>query len=203
MKQLSGLWHKLTVVVAVTAALSSCNRAEYAMLPKTTSYHGTAQRTVTVAPTTEVTAPTEATYVAVAPASTPAEVAIARPAEAAPVAVAASEAPAKAVVAAPTAKPAKATVAPKLNVMQKALVQKVIAKADKLADKATFKQRTETASVEDTSAINRNIRSGIILLLVGLLVSLFSGISSIFGVVGGIIAIIGIVLIILGLLDSL
>ncbi|WP_133271962.1 hypothetical protein [Hymenobacter radiodurans] len=200
MKHLSGLWHKLTMVVAVTAALSSCNRAEYAMLPKTTSYHGTAQRAVTVAPATEAVAVTEAAPVAEAPVAVSDEVAIARPVEAPAAAVATTEAPATQAIA---VAPAKAAVAPKLNLMQKALVQKVVAKADKMAGKMAFKQRSEVASADDTTALNSNIRNGLILLLVGLLVSLFTGISGIFGVLGGIISIIGIVLIILGLLDSL
>ncbi|MBC6606652.1 hypothetical protein H8B13_07465 [Hymenobacter sp. BT188] len=203
MKHLSGLWHKLTLVVAVTAALSSCNRAEYAMLPKTTSYHGPAQRAVTVAPATKETAEIEAAPVAEAPVEVSEEVAMARPVESTAATVAATEAPAQVVAPAVAAAPAKATTAQKLSIVQKALVQKVVNKADKMAGKLAFKQRSEIASADDTTALNSNIRNGIILLLVGLLVSLFSGISGIFGVLGGIISIIGIVLIILGLLDSL
>ncbi|WP_161806890.1 hypothetical protein [Hymenobacter sp. AT01-02] len=40
MKHLSGIMRKVTAVAAVAVALTSCNRAEYAMLPKTSSaYH--------------------------------------------------------------------------------------------------------------------------------------------------------------------
>jgi hypothetical protein len=202
MKHLSGLWHKLTVVVAVAASLSSCNRAEYAMLPKTTSYHGTAYRAVTVAPAPEVVVANEAIPVAEAPVLAPVAAASVTSPKTATPAVAKAETP-QTVAPAVAATPAKTGVAPKLNLAQKALVQKVVKKADKLASKVEFKQRTETASADDANALNRNIRNGIILLLVGLLVSLFSGISPIFGVLGGIISIIGIVLIILGLLDSI
>ena len=198
MKHLSGLWHKLTLVVAVTAALSSCNRAEYAMLPKTTSYHGTAQRAVTVAPATKATAVTEAAPVAEAPVAVSEEVAVARPVEAPAAIVAPTEAPAQKVAS------SKATVAPKLNLVQKALVQKIAKKADKLTSKMQIKQRTETAEAE---RIGGRLRQGIILVIVGLLVGLlgFVGgpIGTIFGIISTILVLVGIVLIVLYLLDEL
>ncbi|GAB2454002.1 hypothetical protein GCM10011375_01280 [Hymenobacter qilianensis] len=204
MKHLSGLWHKLTLVVAVTAALSSCNRAEYAMLPKTTSYHGTAQRAVTVAPATKETAVTEVAPVAEAPVAVSEEVAIARPVEAPTASVAVTEAPAQAATAV-VATPAKSAVtAPKLNLMQKALVQKIAKKADKLSSKMQIKQRTETAEAE---RLGGKLRQGIILVIVGLLVGLlgFVGgpIGTIFGIISTILVLVGIVLIVLYLLDEL
>jgi hypothetical protein len=188
MKHLSGILRKLTAVAAVAVALTSCNRAEYAMLPKTSSaYHGT-QRAITVAP-----AP--ATAEVVAPAPTPEAAPVAVPAEQAVAVapVAKSAAPAVAKTEAPVAK------APKLNLAQKALVAKLAKKADKLATKAQFKKKSEVASTEEANALSRNIKLGIILLLIGVLLGVFGGIL---GLLGGIIGVIGIVLIILGLLDE-
>lgn len=180
-KPLLALRHSLAVCLVAAAALTSCNRAEYAALPQTASpYHGT-QYTVTApkpaAPATEVAVAPAAPVVAPqeAPVATPAPVVAAAPA--------------------PAAKPAKA---PKLNLMQKALVNKVVKQANKVASKVQVKQKSETAA---TNRLDGNIRTGIILVLVGLLVSLLSFISGIFGVLGGIIAIVGIVFIVLGLLD--
>ncbi|MCA8831298.1 hypothetical protein [Hymenobacter pini] len=187
MKHLSGILHKLTAVAAVAVALTSCNRAEYAMLPKTSSaYHGT-QRAVTVAP-----APAPVTSEAAAPAPTAESAQVAAPAAksvaAAPVAQPAAKATAKA--EAPVAK------APKLNFAQKALVAKLAKKADKLTAKAQLSKKSEAASQEDANAISRNIKLGIILLLIGILVGLL------IPILGTVIAIIGIVFIVLGLLDE-
>lgn len=191
MKHLSGILHKLTAVAAVAVALTSCNRAEYAMLPKTSSaYHGT-QRAVTVAPAPVATeTPAVALAAEVAPVAVPAEkpVAVTTPA--------ATPAVAKTTTAAPAAPVAKAA---KLNFAQKAVVAKLTKQADKLAAKAQVNKKSEVASKEDANALNRNIKLGIILLLIGVLLGVFGGIL---GVLGGIIGIIGIVLIILGLLDE-
>ncbi|RSK24312.1 hypothetical protein [Hymenobacter metallilatus] len=191
MKHLSGILHKLTAVAAVAVALTSCNRAEYAMLPKTSSaYHGT-QRAVTVAPAaneiavaTPATPPTEA--VAAAPAATPA----AAPAPVTTENAAVAAAPAKAEKTAPVAK------APKMNFAQKALVAKLTKKANKLAAKTQVSKKSEAASADEANAISRNIKLGIILLLIGILVGLL------IPILGTVIAIIGIVFIVLGLLDE-
>lgn len=200
MKHLSGLWHKITAIVAVTAALSSCNRAEYAMLPKTTSYHGTEYRAVTAAPATKATTVAEAAPVA----ATPEKVVAARPVEAPATTVAAAEATPQVAAPAAVAAPAKATVAPKLNFMQKALVQKIAKKADKVASKLEFKQRPETAEAE---RLGGRLRQGIILIIVGLLVGLLATINgpigSIFAIISTILVLVGIVLIVLYLLDEL
>ena len=98
MKHLSGLLHKLTAVAAVAVALSSCNRAEYAMLPKTSSaYHGT-QRATVVKPAPAPAAATEEVAAAPAPAieAAPAPAVATQPAPAAPAAPAPAAAPAKA-----------------------------------------------------------------------------------------------------------
>ncbi|OUJ75568.1 hypothetical protein [Hymenobacter crusticola] len=196
----------MTSAVLFAASLTSCNRAEYAMLPKTSSYHGTATtRAVAVAPVApEAVAPaiieaapvaapvTEASSAQVAP------VVAAQPASTtASAQVVAPSTPAVAVAKAEVAKPTKTA---KLNLVQKAMVQKVMKKADKLASKMQIKQKSETA---DAKRLSGNLRTGIILLLIGLLVSILGGISWIFGLLGGIIAIIGVVLIILGLLDEI
>jgi len=191
MKHVSGILQKLTAVVAVAAALSSCNRAEYATLPQTSSYHGT--QYVAAKPTE---APVATPTPAVAPAAevAPASVTVATPAPAAAKASVAVEAPvAKSAVA---AKPA----AQKLTLMQKALVNKVVKKADKVASKMQLKQHQDTAAA---TRLDGNIRTGIILLIVGLLVSLLAFISGIFGLVGGIIAVVGVIFLILGLLDAI
>lgn len=197
MKHLSGLLHKLTAVAAVAVALTSCNRAEYAMLPKTSSaYHGTQRGViVTPAPAATTVAP-EATAPVAVEAEAPAAVA-----QVAPVAAEkpAAKAAALAKATAKAAAPAKATAAPKLNFAQKAVVAKLVKKADKLATKAQFNKKSEVASQEDANALSRNIKLGIVLLLIGVLLGIFGGII---GVLGGIIAIIGIVFIILGLLDE-
>ncbi|MBW3127877.1 hypothetical protein [Hymenobacter profundi] len=185
-KQLLSLQRGFVALLVTATALTSCNRAEYAMLPKTSAYHGT-QYTVT-APKPVAEAPA-----AVATAPEAASVATETPVVASAPAVAV--APAPVAQPAPAAKPAKA---PKLNLMQKALVNKVAKQAQKVASKMQVKQKSETA---ETNRLDGNIRTGIILVLVGLLVSLLSFISGIFGVLGGIIAIVGIVFIVLGLLD--
>ncbi|WP_026351261.1 hypothetical protein [Hymenobacter aerophilus] len=199
MKHLSNLLRKLTAVAAIGIALTSCNRAEYAMLPKTGSsaYHGT-QRATIIKP---------------APATAAAEVAVAP--QVAPEAVAAPEV-AAAPVAAPAAKPAAVakaakaapvtaaapTKAPKMNFMQKALVQKIAKKADKLAAKAQLNKGSETASA---NRLEGKLRQGVILLLAGLLIEVLGAITgiSIIYVLGAIVALIGVVLIILYLLDEI
>jgi hypothetical protein len=202
MKHLSGLWHKLTFVVAVTAALSSCNRAEYAMLPKTTSYHGTAQRAVTVAPATKETAVTKAATVAEAPASAAVATTEAH-LEVSATPVATAEKAPQAIASATTTASKKVAIAPKLNLAQKALVQKVERKAEKLASKIEFKQRTEVAGAE---RLEGKLRQGIILIIVGLLVGLLGfipGLGTLIGIISGLLILVGAVLIVLYLLDEL
>ena len=207
MKHLFHHLPKLAALAAIALSASSCNRAEYALLPKTTpyhaTYHGTAKMTAPVAQKQEVAVAEtqsavveEKNVVAEAPAAV-AAAPVAAPATTTEPVAAAVAAP---VAAAKVAQPATAAAAPrKLNLMEKVAFNKVVKKVDKLASKVQFKQGSETAG---TSKIGGYLRTGIILLLVGLLVSLLSGISNIFGIIGGILAIIGLIFIILWLLDE-
>jgi hypothetical protein len=163
------------------------------MLPKTTSYHGTAQRTVTVAPATETTVASEVVPVSESPVvNAPArEIAVA-PALAEPTAL-------KSAASAP--KPTKlSTIAPsKMPLVSNAVVAKATKKADQIIDKMMVKKGRETASTKEASAISGNLRIGIILILIGLLLGLIPGIRW----VGGIVSLIGVIFIVLWLLDSL
>ena len=192
MKHVSGIFQKLTVVVAAAAALSSCNRAEYAALPQTSSYHGTqyvaAKPTATAVETpAPVATPTEATPAAPAP-----EVAAAAPAAAAAPVANAAPAPAT------TAKPAAT---PKLNFIQKALVNKVVKKATKLASKAQLKQHSETAK---TTAIEGQLRTGLLFLLGAVVLTLIAALVDVgfLYVIAGIVGLLGVIFILLYLLDS-
>lgn len=201
MKHLFNILPKLTVIAAIALSASSCNRAEYAMLPKTTSYHGT-QRAVAVKPAPTAT---PVTPESVAPATQEAVVATEQEAvvpKAAAPAVATQQAPASKPVAPAVADKSVASTkstAPKLNLVQKAVVQKLVKKANKLAAKTHVSKKSEAASQEDANALSRNIKLGIILLLIGILLGIFGGII---GVIGLIFVILGLVLLILGLLDE-
>jgi uncharacterized membrane protein len=92
----------------------------------------------------------------------------------------------------PVTKPAAA---PKLNLVQRMAMHKLTKKLDKLANQAPqFKKKDATTS---TARISGNLRTGIILLLIGLIVGIFSGF------IGTIIALIGVVFLVLWLLDEL
>ncbi|WP_169515046.1 hypothetical protein [Hymenobacter norwichensis] len=198
MKHLFNTLSKLAAVAVVGLSISSCNRAEYAMLPKTTPYHATYGNVAKVEPT----APATSDAAVVAEPATPQvekSVAVEAPAPATTAKVAATPAaPSRTTRAA--AQAAQSTAASKPNFTQRLALNKVTKQLNKLTSKAQIKQHSETAKA---NAISGNLRTGIILLLIGLLVSLFSGISSIFGLIGGIIAIIGVIFIILWLLDEL
>jgi hypothetical protein len=197
MKHLSAIFPKLLAVVTGALTLASCNRSEYAMLPKSSSYHGVSRLATPV--------PAEK-----APAATLVPTAIAKPAEAAivpaaPAAVAPAASPAKpaAVVAtpAPSVAAEAATVVPlttprKLNLVQRLALAKVTRKLDKNLAQASPRQHENTASTAKGS-ITGNLRIGIILLLVGLLVGFLNSF------IGGIIAIIGLIFVVLWLLDNI
>ncbi|KUG06812.1 hypothetical protein [Solirubrum puertoriconensis] len=193
MKQLASALQKMAAAALFAAALTGCARNEYAMLPKTSSYHGDQHRSVAVkpaAPVAEQTAPAVVADEPVAPAAT---VAAAVKDEAAAPRKAAKVAKQERaeVAAAPAAKP---------NMVQKALVAKALKKVDKLAAKAELKKQSNAASADDANALAKNIKLGIILLLIGVLLGIFGGII---GLLGLIFAIIGIVLIVLGLLEEI
>ena len=162
-------------------------------MPQTSSYHGT--QYVAAKPKAEVVAE------APAPVAAPAEATPATPAPvvaAAPAAVAAPVAKAAPASAGTVTKPAKA---PKLNFLQKALVNKVIKKADKLASKAQLKQRSETAK---TTAIEGKLRQGLLLLLGGIIIELLGALTglTVIYVLGAIVAVVGLIFILLYLLDE-
>ncbi len=79
--------------------------------------------------------------------------------------------------------------------VQRLALRKIAKKLDKLTSQTPhFKKHDATAS---TAAISGNLRTGIILLIVGVLVGLLNGL------IGTIIAIIGLIFIVLWLLDEL
>jgi hypothetical protein len=193
---------KLVAAVVCALTLGSCSRAEYAMLPKGASYHGVARAATPVPASTPVTVAPVAAEVVAAPVAAPAATQAEPVVSAVPAAKEVATAPAVA-AAAPAAVATTATAAPKLTLVQRLAVNKVMHKMDKMAKKSGLvRSNDNTASTSKTTAISGNLRTGIVLLLVGLLVSLFSGISGIFGLIGAIIAIIGLIFIILWLLDQ-
>ena len=181
---------RLAVVLTGALALGSCSRAEYAFLPKSASYLGT----TTAAPKARAAAPTPPSVAQVPAAAVAPEITVATP-------PAPSATKAAAPVAAAPTPPAsaEATAAPpalhKPNLVQRLALAKVTKKLNKLAAKTPqFKQGDNTAH---TTRIDGNLRTGIILLLIGLLVGILNG------TIGTIIAIIGLIFIVLWLLDSL
>lgn len=201
MKHLFNILPKLTAIAAVALSISSCNRAEYAMLPKTTPYHATYGTTKTVpapAVASEKVAVTEAPAV-----DAPAKNAVAI----APAATTPATTPAKAPVAAAPAKSktveTAATPAPrKLNLVQRVAVAKMLKQVDKATAKVKIKKNNEAAGA---NRLEGKLRQGVILLLAGLLIEILgaaTGIGLIY-VLGAIVAIIGVVLIVLYLLDEL
>jgi hypothetical protein len=204
----------LVAGAACALALGSCSRADYAMLPKGASYHGvTRVATPVPAETPPLATPApEAIAAAPAPAETAAATGIATtatPATAAPAtpapAAATSTADAAALAAAPAAIAAAdptvaATDAPrKMTRVQKFAASKALRTLNKAMGVTQFKQKLDVAK---TQKISGNLRTGIVLLLIALIISLFSRINSIFGLIGTIIAIIGLVFIVLWLLDN-
>jgi hypothetical protein len=201
MRNLTSTLGRFAVVLSGALALGSCSRSNYAFLPKADSYLGT----TTAAPKARHTAPVAvppAPVVATAPVTEAPTTIAAAPAVAAPKTV---EAPAKVAVAPATEAaavaeaPAAATVATqapqKLNLLQRMALAKVTKKLNKLADKSSqFKQGDNTAH---TARISGNLRTGLVLLLIGLIVGIFSGL------IGTIIALIGVIFLVLWLLDEL
>jgi hypothetical protein len=205
MQNLTSTMGRLAVVLAGALALGSCNRAEYATLPRSASYMGTA--TATSKARVAVSSPIAATQVATAPevtvATAPvAEAPVAAPAvapiavaPAAPVVAAAPQAAEAPAVAATVATPDAVAAAPKLNLVQRMALAKVTKKLNKLTANASKLNKGDNTA--HTARINGNLRTGIILLLVGLIVGIFSGL------IGTIIALIGVIFLVLWLLDEL
>jgi len=204
MQNLTSTMGRLAVVLAGALALGSCNRAEYATLPRSASYMGTTTATskARVAVSSPIAAPVAiapevaAAPVAEAPLAATAATPAASVAAEAPAARVAAVAPrAQAVEAPAAAAPDAVAAAPKLNLAQRIALAKVTKKLNKLtANAPQLKKGDNTAH---TARINGNLRTGIILLLVGLIVGIFSGL------IGTIIALIGVIFLVLWLLDEL
>lgn len=193
MKNMFSPWAKLAAVAACALSLGSCNRAEYALLPKSAApYHG-GQRAATLVPVAvaPVAAPSTPAPVPTVPARLAAKAPA--PSPSAPAVVAAS--PAAAPPAAEPAVAAEAAPVRKPNALQRLALKQATRKLDKMLQKSTARRSDNTASTQ-ASGISGNLRTGLILLLVGVLVGL------IIPIVGTIIAIIGLVFIILWLLDQ-
>ncbi|MBC8083403.1 MAG: hypothetical protein H7Z21_09340 [Hymenobacter sp.] len=194
MKHLFNIFPKLTAIAAMALSISSCNRAEYAMLPKTTPYHAT-YGTIKSAPA-PAGAPEEMTGTSAPAAAAPEKnTALTTPAATTPAAPATASAKTPAAVA-PVAAPRK------LSLARKLAAAKVLKQVDKAASKLQLKKHTETA---DTKKLDGKLRQGIILILVGLLLEILgaaTGLSIIY-ILGAIVAIIGVILIVLYLLDEL
>ena len=218
------LLRRAACTLAGALALGACNRAEYAMLPRSASYLGTkpvasaprpaaaaATRSQVVAPTASA-APSAATTTPEAVATAP-EAVITTPkvtakASAAPVApvvaapVAAALAPATAAPLAPEAAAVATTPAApaKLNLVQRLALKKISKQLDKLAAQSPqLKQRDAAAG---TSRVGGNLRSAIIFGVVGLILTLLGGIAGIFYVLGVIFILIGLVFLLLWVLDE-
>ena len=202
MKNLFSPLTKFVALAACALTLGSCNRAEYAMLPQGASYHGVTRAATPVPAPQPVAAPA----VAAAPAAAVLAPEVASPA-ARPVAVAVAPQPTTNAPAAATLSPADAatvatTVAAapaKLTRVQRFAATRFVKIASQAAGITQFKQQLDTARAQKLSG---NLRTGVVLLLIGLLISLFSGINRVFGFVGGVIAVIGLIFIILYLLDN-
>ncbi len=201
---MKNIFARLAAVAAVALSLGSCNRAEYATLPASSAYLGSPARAhraaVAIAPVSQAPAATLAAPVAATATNKPADeptkaataVAPTAPLPAAPVAAAqADEArPAAVATAEPTAKS---------GLMQTLLAKKVLRQADRLT--SNLQQRAEHRNTASTAkgGLNSNLKLGIILLVVGAIVTLLPG--GIFDLIGAIIAIIGLLFILLAILD--
>ena len=198
MKNLTLSLGRLAVIVAGALSLGACSRSEYAFQPKGASYLGStpvARQRAVAAPAPAIAATGSAVVTAPAPAAPAVSVAPEAPIAAQPASAAAAPAASVAEASQAIAPAAKATATPKPNLAQRLALRKITKKLDKLASQALqFKKHDATAS---TSRISGNLRTGLVLLLVGLIVSIFSNL------IGTIIALIGLVFIVLWLLDEL
>ena len=202
---------KFAAVAVVALSLGSCNRAEYALLPKSPAYLGTqasSHRAVAVAAPTAVatpvalaaqrhepesarTTPTQPTLAPKTPAVAPASIALVAPAVTAANGLVQPTAAAKPV--------------PKLSFVQTLLAKKAVKKMGHLM--ATTQRASHNATAA-TSRLDGKLRLGLILLLIGILIGVIGGavggsIGNLIALLGLIIAIIGVVLIVLYLFDNL
>ena len=195
---------KLVAAAICALSLGSCSRAEYAMLPKGGSYHGVVRAATPVpAPVAVVAAPAPLVAAPVASETEQSADAIAARVQApvqatdAPAERTTNEKAANATIAT-TGPAAGAAVAAKPTFVQRLALSKITHKMDKLARKAGTVRSHDNAASTARGGISGNLRTGLILLLIGILVGLIPNL----GLVGTIIAIIGLVFIILWLLDQ-
>ena len=197
------------LLVAATCALSlgSCNRAEYAMLPKGSSYLGST-RVATPAPAT-APAPTSTPAPVAAPETAPAPTETAAtptPAPAAPTTAATAPTPAPVAATTPATTPATPAAAgttalatppapAKLSFAQRLAAAKLLKAVAKKVDSKQLSQRLNTA---ETQKISSNLKLGIVLMVIGAIVALLPGL---FRVLGLIIFIIGVLFLVLAILD--
>lgn len=180
MKNLTSTLGRLSVALASALALGSCNRAEYAILPRSASYQSS---------TTVATAPRPVATPAPAAAPVLTEAVVTLPAvpvaTATKASLAAAPAPAAPVVAPPPA-------APKLSLVQRLALAKITKKLDKLAAKSPqFKQRSAVAA---RGGLDENLRTGLLFVVAAILVGLIASLLS-----SGFLAIIATILFIIGL----
>ncbi|WP_310397072.1 hypothetical protein [Hymenobacter sp.] len=209
MNNFSPSWSKLVAMAACALTLGSCNRAEYAMLPKGSSYHGVtrvatpvpARRpvpTVAAAPAPAVTAP--ATALPAAPAKQ-APAALEKPQ---PIAVTPAPAPAPAASAlGAAATPSQTAPARKPSLVQRLALAKLTKKLEKATQKSgSARQHGNTAA---TQKLEGRLRQGIILVLIGLVVEILAAAigSGLVYLLGAILILIGLIVIVLYLLDEL
>ena len=202
MQNLTSTLGRLAVVLTTTLALASCNRAEYAFLPKSAAYLGT----TTAAPKAHV-APTPAPAAqAPAPlAETPAvapEIVVATPAPTPRAATAAAPTPPAPAQAAPAPEVATVTTpAPKrLNLLQRLAVNKVMRKLEKQTQKITARQSDNTASTT-RSNLDSKLRYAIIFGAIGLIFFVIGG--GVANTVGTILFIVALLFLLFWLLDNL
>lgn len=183
MKNVFPPFSKLVAVVACALSLGSCNRAEYALLPKGSSYHGVSRAAT---PVPAAPAPVSESV----PAGTPATAPVQPAANATPPAAPAPVTPARRhalTSTTPTHQP---------TALQRLALRQVTRKVDKLVQKSTTARAHDNTASTTKGGISGNLRTGIILLLIGLLVGILNSF------VGTIIAIIGLIFIVLWLLDQ-
>jgi hypothetical protein len=208
MKNLFPSFAKAAAVALCALTFGSCNRAEYAMLPKGASYHGVTRAatpvpaakptTVATAETTPVAQPaTEeaATAPVTAEAATAATNVPAAPAKAA--APQATAPKATEVAAAPAAAAIIASDAPQAKGLTKMLTRKIEKRVAKLMNKVPSADRQNTAETAK-GGFSVSLKTGIILMVVGALIALLPGL---FRLLGLIIFIVGVLILLLALLD--
>lgn len=195
MKKLSSPFARLLAVAGCALALGSCNRADYAMLPKASPYYGEASHRRAVA----APAATQRAAEAAAPAP---EVAAAPVVAAAPAVVAAPTAPQAAKPATVAAQDQAATTiaaapAPKPTLVQRMLAKKLMKNLNRTAARMQHKDATAA-----TARLDGNLRTAILFGLVGVILEILGGVAGIFYVIGTILVVIGLIFLVLWLLDQ-